>query len=274
VERHPGMRVDECREHGDYEAAERLARDEIDALRARHGPMAGELVPLLNELGMIGKYRGDFEAAEHAYREALAVCRYRGEVASEDVASLLHNLAGLAHARGDPVAAEPIARQGLAMRAKPEGPPALADRAALAAILVDLNRLGEAEAILAEVLAEYVRLHGPVHFDVAVTLHNLGSLRFRDGRFDEAAQTLRRAFEMKRTILGSDHPDLAITLYNLARCAQHRGDVDEAVACFLRAMEILEPRVVPTHPTLVACRARLEDLRRGTGWHAMERVVR
>jgi tetratricopeptide (TPR) repeat protein len=255
-----------ARDAGDYLLAEKLARDGIAAVEVTLGPNAVELAVLLNELGVVGKYRGNFVEAEQLYRRALAIHESGGIAASANVAAILHNLAGVAHARGDARSAEPIARRGVAIREAlaDADPSALAgDRAALAAILIDAGKLSEARALLDDVLRDYEQRYGPVDHEVGVALHNLGSLQYRDGDVAAAETTLRRAAVIKRAVLGPQNPDLAITFYNLACCAQSLGNIDEAITHLRHAIEVLEVVVSETQPTLVACRRKLEQLLHG-----------
>jgi tetratricopeptide (TPR) repeat protein len=224
---------------------------------------SAELAAVLNELGMVGKYSGDFADAERAYRRALAIYEECGLGTSTQAASVLHNLGGLAHARRDFVEAESFARQGIAIREAAEGAAGrqlTEDRAALAAILVDLDKHDEARSILIDVVASLQRRSPPEPFEVAVALHNLGSLQFRLGEVGEAERTLRRALVLKEEALGPNHPDLAITLHNLACCLDELGRTEPAGQLFRRAIRILEPAVVPDHPTLVRLRAKIASI--------------
>jgi hypothetical protein len=85
------------------------------------------------------------------------------------------------------------------------------DRAALAAILVDLGHLDEARAVLVGIIAQREALTRADPFEVAVALHNLGSLEFRSGLVTEARQTFERTLALKQATLPPGHPDLAIT---------------------------------------------------------------
>lgn len=218
------------------------------------------LVPLLNDIGVIGKYRGDFDEAGSAYRRALGIVNERGSDQVALRASLLHNIAGLAHARGEAVAAESVAREGIALRTSSAATNPLelaADRAALAAILVDLRQPDEARDLLTEVIAVFEQSYGPEHYEVAVALHNLGSLEHRSGDYEAAAATLDRAAKIKRLALGSDHPDLAVTLHNLACAQTELGQVRDATESLREAITLLTDVVASDHPTLNSCRARL-----------------
>ncbi|MFC7247501.1 tetratricopeptide repeat protein [Catellatospora aurea] len=245
---------------GDYPAAAECLRQAITEGESWLGADAHELVVALNELGILCKYSGYFDEAEQVYRRALSIEEAQGPAATADLASLLHNIAGLAHARGDASSAEPLARRGIAVRSAMTevNQEALArDRAAWAAILIDLDRLTEAQAILSEVLAAYENVPTPDRYEIAVTLHNLGSLQARAGEHATAVDTLSRAYALKRASLGRRHPDLAITLYNLGRCLQNLGRSRAAKRRFRRAVDILGSRVTDDHPTLAACRDAL-----------------
>jgi tetratricopeptide (TPR) repeat protein len=250
------------REAGDYLRADALAQDAITAVERESGPDSPELAVLLNERGILGKYLGRFADSDRHYRRALAIRERHGEEPAV-VAVILHNLGGLAHERGDYKTAYGYARRGLDVRealAEPD-PLALAqDRAALAAILVDLHRYAEAETLLIEALASYESWFGPRHYEVAVTLHNLGCLRYRCDQLGAAARTLRQAYHVKRAVLGPRHPDLAITLYAQARCARRRRDRQRAVAMLRMALDLLDGVVSPDQPTLLACRRELTEL--------------
>jgi tetratricopeptide (TPR) repeat protein len=252
-----------CREAGDYQGADAMARNGIAAAGRVLGPDSRELAALLNERGILGKYLGRFADSDRHYRRALAIYARHGEVASASIAAILHNLGGLAHERGDHETAYEYARRGLEIRealAEPD-PLALAqDRAAFAAILVDLHRYDQAETLLTDALATYESWYGTRHYEVGVTLHNLGALQYRRGQIDAAAQTLRRAYDVKRAVLGRRHPDLAITLYAQARCCRWPGDSQRAVALLRKARDLLNGVVPPDQPTLAACRRQLAVL--------------
>jgi tetratricopeptide (TPR) repeat protein len=254
-------RITSAREAGDYRRAARLARRGIRVAARQHGWDAPEVAPFLNELGMIGKYCGTFAEAEHAYLRAMVI--YETQSDESAIASVLHNLGGLAHACGDPGKAEELARRGILIREAMPVPDqrALAqDRAALAAILIDRGSLQEADALLRDALGDHVRRYGVVHYETAVTLHNLGSLWFRTGDCARAAETLGFALEVKSRTLGDAHPEVAITHHNLACCYVELADPHRAVAHLRRAVDILHGAVPESHPILVSCRTRLREL--------------
>ncbi|MEV0455891.1 tetratricopeptide repeat protein [Catellatospora methionotrophica] len=251
------------REAGQYPRAEQAARAAIAAVEAAGFGHAAELVALLNELGMIGKYQGRFDEAEVCYRRALAVCRWHHPPGCPQAPAILHNLGGLDHARGAFESALSHARAGIAAReAMIDADPLelAADRGALAAILTDLGRHDEALAMLEAVAACYERTYGTEHHEVAVTLHNLGSLQYRQGLVEAAGGNLHRALKIKIGLLGPRHPDVAVTRYNLACCCRALGDTAAALAHLQDAIGVLDQVVAHDQPTLAACRRLLREL--------------
>jgi len=250
---------------GSYRPAAKRLNKTIARYEARPEVDPIGLGVALNELGMIGKYSGHFDEAERAYLEALRLFkRCAPGAGSARAASVLHNLGGLAHARGRFVEAAAFARRGIAVRESAGGTGSVQlidDRAALAAILVDLGHLDEARAALLDVVA---LRETPTHADpveVAVALHNLGSLHFRSGLVTEARQTLERTLALKQKTLAPGHPDLAITLHNLACCLAQLGEPEAAAHHFQRGVDVLAPVAAHDHPTLAALRAKLDSLR-------------
>ena len=236
-------------------AAEATLRRAVGDAEAALRPDAAEFAVVLNELGIVAKYSGDFAGAEAAFQRALAIEERRNRARGVAAANILHNLAGLAHARGDAAAALPLALRGIDIRASSpdvDRQELIQDEAALAAILVDLDRYDEARATLSRVLR-----NRPARYDAAVALHNLGSLRFRQGDIIGAITTLWRAQALKTAELGRRHPDLAPTLHNLACCFEQLGWTRWQRRYLRRAVAVLESTVTADHPTLLACRRKL-----------------
>jgi tetratricopeptide (TPR) repeat protein len=180
-------------------------------------------------------------------------------------ATLYHNLAGLEHARGQHMRALLYARQGIRLRRKlpkRDRLPLVADQVALAAILVELGNLREAEAIHLRVLRVYRRRFGPRHYETASLLSNLGALYAKAGRFSAAEQTLRRAARVLENVLGKNHPRLASVLNNLATLCARRGKFSEAGALYARVLRLLGHQLRPSYPSIALVRANLRKLQR------------
>ena len=81
-----------------------------------------------------------------------------------------------------------------------------ADRAALAAILEARGRSHEALATLQEVLTTLEAVLGADHYEVGLTLSDLGAMHMSAGRYAEADATLTRAAVILERVLGPSHP--------------------------------------------------------------------
>lgn len=86
---------------------------------------------------------------------------------------------------------------------------AAADRAALAAILEARGRNREAREALRDALATLEAVLGPDHYEVGLTLSELGDLHMSARRFRDADIALTRATTIFERILGTAHPTAA-----------------------------------------------------------------
>lgn len=84
-----------------------------------------------------------------------------------------------------------------------------ADRAALAAILDARGRHREAREILRDVLSTLESVLGPDHYEVGLTLSELGELQMSAGHFSDADTALTRATAILERVLGTSHPATA-----------------------------------------------------------------
>ncbi|MEV6282739.1 tetratricopeptide repeat protein [Kribbella sp. NPDC051770] len=249
----------DLRRAGRYREATAVLREVLE--RAVAGI---ESVAALNELGIVMKYTGDLDEAQRLYEEAVRILDAHRLRESAQAADLLHNLAGLAHSRRELEAAEALARAGIRVRLRLRPADSLTvsrDRAAFAAILVDAGRPSEAVEVLNEVREVYVSIYGPVHHEIAVVLHNLGSAHAVLGDYDAAADCLQEAVAMKERVLGGTHPEIATTLHNLACVQLAHARRQPASANLERCVAILASTVNPDHPTLVSARRRLDAIR-------------
>ncbi|WP_373315454.1 tetratricopeptide repeat protein [Asanoa ishikariensis] len=119
-------------------------------------------------------------------------------------------------------------------------------------MLDGLGRDDEAEQLIQEALEVFERIAD--HHEVAVCLHNLGSIYHRRAEPARAEPLYRRALAIKERALGPDHPELATTLTNLGTLCEQRGRAAEALVFYGRAISVLEGVVEDDHPTLTVCR--------------------
>jgi tetratricopeptide (TPR) repeat protein len=204
---------------GDFSAAGSILRRLLRKATAQRLP-AIVRAAIHNQLGILAKATGQYARARRHYAVALPIVRRHPRNPWVELADLYHNLGGLAHARGDFVVGEPLARKAIALRARRHGPRAIVtwlDRAAHAALLDGLGRHAEAAKVYRAVLPVYRRHFGPRHYEIAVTLNNLGCSCARMGNTGEAIRHLRRSAELKARLFGPRSPEARLTRRNLAK---------------------------------------------------------
>ena len=55
-----------------------------------------------------------------------------------------------------------------------------------------------------------MHLYGPTHYEVAVVLHNLGSIELARSNRAGAQAALKRALAIKRIVLGDQHHEVTV----------------------------------------------------------------
>jgi tetratricopeptide (TPR) repeat protein len=86
-----------------------------------------------------------------------------------------------------------------------------------------------AEPFYAERYRRSVEVLGPDHESTLIAQHNLGYLRFRQNRLDEAATLFQGALTGRQRLLGPEHPETLFTLSSLGntkRLQQHWEDAE------------------------------------------------
>jgi len=244
---------------GDYAQAR---ADYADALALAEAELPADdpaLVLVLNGIGVLGKYAGRFDEAADAYRRAVLIEAGRSQPDGDLLATLLHNIGGLDHARGRFTEAERAARQGLEYRraVRDDDDPLVAvDEAALAAILVDLDRAAEAKDLAERACATYraatdagLDWAPPEHreHDRVAALAILATAQHRLRDRAGAAATYREVLAAKEALLGPDHPELVPTLNNLGVLQAELGELDDAAAAYQRAFALLEAAGLGDH---------------------------
>lgn len=79
---------------------------------------------------------------------------------------------------------------------------------------------------------------GKKHFDVAVSLNNLGEIYYEQALYDDAEGYFLDAINLYRELVGEEHANTANAINNLALVYQDRRRYEEAKSLFLRALKI------------------------------------
>ena len=134
----------------------------------------------------------------------------------------------------------------------------------LAALLLDTNRLGEAEPLMRRALEINEAAFGNQHPTVAICLNNLATLLLNTSRLGEAEPLMRRALEINETAFGNQHPTVATCLRNLAVLLLNTNRLEEAEPLMRRALEIDEAAFGNRHPSLATGLNNLASLLQAT----------
>lgn len=107
-------------------------------------------------------------------------------------------------------------------------------------VLLELDRVPDAEAAAGASLALARRAHGPRHADVAEALSRLALAQSYAGKNDEARALFLQALVMRRGLLGPDHPLVAVDLNELGFVEYAAGNEPAAERYFQQALAIYE----------------------------------
>jgi tetratricopeptide (TPR) repeat protein len=130
---------------------------------------------------------------------------------------------------------------------------------AIAWVLHDQGRYGDAEHILREVLAERDRTLGPEHPDTLATRHYLASALFFQGKYGEAETEYRAVLKLREQVLGPEHPDTLRTRNNLALALAYQAKYGEAETEYRALLKLKEKVLGPEHPSTLITRNGLAD---------------
>lgn len=123
---------------------------------------------------------------------------------------------------------------------------------ALAALLRDTNRPGEAEPLLRRSVELCEAMAGQHDPSVAVALNELAILLHYANRLAEAEALYRRALAIDETAFSADDPAVALRSHNLALLLQETNRLTEAELLLERALRIDERARGPQHPDVAS----------------------
>lgn len=223
-------------------ALERRLRELADRCRAEYGGRDALYASMLNELGSYYRGQGRYEESERTFREALELLAQSRGTDSPDYATALNNLAGTHRLMGRLEEAEREFAACLTLYRQTLGEGHILYAAGLNNLslvcldLGDLERAAELQSRAARVLETMPDRRD----ELASALCNLGELRRRQGRPEEAEHCLLRALELFQRELGVDTPHYHAALNGLGVLCYEEGRYEEACRWFLDAAAAAE----------------------------------
>ncbi|HYV86220.1 MAG TPA: serine/threonine-protein kinase [Patescibacteria group bacterium] len=171
-------------------------------------------------------------------------------------AKLLLTLGEVYQSLGLEASARPLLETSLSLRRGALGaadPETLDSMSALATLLQDQGKLGEAEAGFRAVLAGRRAGLGVDHIDTLVAANNLGLLLQQEDKLREAETYLREALDGERRTLSPDDPEILTSLNNLGLLLQDLGRPAEAEPYAREVLDACRRTIGDDHPqTLTA----------------------
>lgn len=244
---------------GRYEEGMAEATKVLDAARK-----AGEREKQLAALLEVGNAKLELTQpdAAHVFEDTVALAESLGR--DREAAHAYSSLAAIA---GTVEKNYPEAHRYLALsRAKLErlGGKNLAIRADLftteAQILLDQNRLAEAEVAARQALATTEQAFGKRHPKVGAAVATLSQTLLAQEKLDEGTSTARQAVEIAEETLGPDHPTTAGAAMNLAYALISAQEFDEARTRLERADKVFARVFGEMHPVRAAIAGNLGGL--------------
>jgi len=234
-------------------AATRWAEAEGDAWQSlewfarEDGPDSPDVANLSNLLAEIAEAQAQYGVAEMHSRRACGIMARLGERCIGEAA--------------DGIRVEARLRLGLALcgggryreaQGWLEQALALAERTGFG-LPAALNNL----AVLSKCTADFtptellyrrgLRLVPPDSFEAATLHHNLGGLAHAQGRFASGEADARRAWEIRRSVLGENHPDTLADACAYAALLEHLGAGDWSERVYRHAAAVYEQVFGPEH---------------------------
>lgn len=247
---HPAVQVDIHRtlrdmyaKLGQFQQAQKQAENAVEVLSRSHGATSPQTLVARREVAGLIHKKGQSEAAAAHYAEILEQQRSILPADHADILQTLIDFAQSARALGRNEEAEAMLRTAIeadSRRIDPDEEAQHRHAAAierLGAVMHDLGRHDEAEALYREALARWDALVGPLHSYSTVSLNNLAVLLMHLGRQVEAEPILRRLLEGSEERNGEDHPSTLTAVQNLGKIIGDLGRLEEAEILMRRAVE-------------------------------------
>ena len=236
---------------GKLETAETHLRKSLAGWQAAGSPKE---IMGKRRLGRFLTDRGLYPEAESLLVSALARKRAEEPDGDLETAHLLRNLAILNELRGDVAQAADDLSEALELakgHVEPDDPEIDTFRSSLSAVLFQLDRYVEAEALARQSLELTERAYGTDHAFHATHLGNLALALKGQERYEEAEAANLEALAIRRAAFGEDHSAVALSLNNLGSLALARGRLDEAESYVRDSMAIKRRVYDDRHPSLL-----------------------
>lgn len=135
----------------------------------------------------------------------------------------------------------------------PYHPSVANDLTGLALLYVGQHKYAEAQPLLMRALSIYQQAYGTTNLLTINTRVTLGSVEFRLGHADKAAELFRSALTQGQSVLGPNSFETASILNELAYLYYHQGKLEEARTFYGWALSSTEGALGKDDPLVAAC---------------------
>jgi len=244
---------------GNLAEAEARCRVALDLFEHEQGPTSADVANVLRSLGeILHRQRKYPEAEACAHRASIIIEPLLPQFEGPDGMSILVSsviLVGTSlRDQGRYTEARTALVRAIEMAASIAGQPAATMRA--------LNEFGvlckfagwfeNGERAYLQALGLARRLYGEESLEVATILHNIGGLDHARGQYEMAQHPARRAFEIRRALLGVSHPDVLGDAVAYAAVLDGLGRYEESRAIYEHALAEYERIFGPEHYEVAA----------------------
>lgn len=215
-------------ERGATEEARELYQQSLDMREAVLGPDSPEVVETLTGLAGELYTQSDLDGTERLLRRAIEIGK---RVPDADLTSPMNLLGILLHARHDYAGSASLYLQVLdqLQQKNPRSPLAVSARHNLAQVLMDQNRLDEAEKLAREAVALAHDIYGDDHHpSEVVMLMGLGRILVKAHRYEQAERIFHEALAFVEEVQGDRHPRIFSAKFALCMVYYDSGNYSEA----------------------------------------------
>ncbi|HEU5076185.1 MAG TPA: tetratricopeptide repeat protein [Polyangiaceae bacterium] len=104
------------------------------------------------------------------------------------------------------------------------------------------------------------RLLGDTNPDTAISLADVGSVRYEQGQFAEALAYYQRAYATLHQVLGDEHPRTVSTMNSIAATYQAQKDYMQAMVWYMKAVTVCKSTLGAEHPNTAYAAAGVGDI--------------
>ena len=129
----------------------------------------------------------------------------------------------------------------------------------------------KAERLQVQVLETEKKVLGSEHPDTLVSMSNLASTYWNQGRWEEAETLEVQVLESRKRVLGAEHPDTLTSMSNLALTYGNQGQWEEAESLEVQVLETRKRVLGAEHPDTVTSMGNLASTCKKQGrWEEAE----